>query len=156
MLGRSRFLLIVLIAVGLCLGFSALRSQNPKITMNDYPITFQFIHKVGDEMLIMDTIRYVNLFGNKYSVAALKYFVSGFVIHASNGENLELKETFYIDASNSNTCRLSATRKIPPGTYSGISFIFGLDNVVNVSGRFLNPPENRMEWPDPMGGGIII
>jgi hypothetical protein len=132
---------------------SVFKTQNQKVTTVEYPVTFKFIHYVGKELLVLDTIRYTNLFGNKYSVATLRYFVSNITLQESNGGSMEIKEPFYIDATNTKTCSFTASGKIPEGEYSRLSFIFGLDKATNVSGKFLNPPENRMEWPETMGGG---
>jgi hypothetical protein len=132
---------------------SVFKMQNQKVITVDYPVTFKFIHYVGKEPLVLDTIRYTNLFGNKYSVATLKYFVSNIILQKSDGDSLELKEVFYIDAAINKTATFTLSGKIPAGTYSRLSFLFGLNKEQNVSGKFPNPPENRMEWPETMGGG---
>ena len=38
-------------------------------------------------------------------------------------------------------------------TYDAISFVLGLNEADNTQGRFPNPPQNAMEWPEPLGGG---
>jgi hypothetical protein len=118
-----------------------------------YQVSFYFAHKVGSESLQFDTIRYINAFGNHYSIATLKYFISNITLHKSGGGTLIYDEEHYVDATDSSTFIFIPADKIPPGNYSGISFIYGLDTIKNVTGRFLNPPESEMEWPVPMGGG---
>ncbi len=128
-------------------------AQNNWAATNEHQVQIKFIHKIGSEPLVMDTIMHTNLFGNKYSVATLRYFVSNITLQNEDGNKVQLHEVFYIDAVNNNISGFISSEKIPAGMYSGVSFIFGLDKATNVSGKFLNPPENRMEWPEPMGGG---
>lgn len=123
------------------------------ITEDEYQVTFNFIHKVGDETMEFDTIRYFNEFGNKYSVATLKYFISDITFHKPDGETFIFDEEHYVDAVDKTTLSFIPTSKVPSGMYSHVSFIFGLDTTKNVTGRYPNPPENKMEWPVVMGGG---
>ncbi len=116
-------------------------------------ITFEFIHRVGTETLEFDTIRYVNAYGNTFSVVTLKYFISNIILQKTDGGSLLIDEEHYIDASDNTTTSFIPLLKIPVGTYSRISFVFGLDTLKNVSGWFTNPPESKMEWPLGMGGG---
>ncbi len=123
------------------------------ITTDKYQVTFNFIHKVGGETVEFDTIRYHNSFGNNYSVTTLKYFVSDITLYKPGGETVLFDEEHYVDATDISTTSFTPANEVFEGTYTGISFVFGLDTDKNVSWRFLNPPENRMEWPIGMGGG---
>jgi hypothetical protein len=148
----ARFPIILIGLISLNLGTSSFRQKNVPET-NEFQISFNFLHRVGIDPLVFDTMRYVNAFGNRYSVATLKYFISKISITRSNGERLIFNETHYIDAHDIKTVTFPLMHKISTGKYSEISFLFGLDVGTNVSGRFPNPPENKMEWPETMGGG---
>lgn len=143
----------VSIVVLLYIIFILFINDKDEITNNQHQLTFNIIHNVGKETLELDTIRYHNAFGNNYSVATLKYFISDFKLHKTDGEILRFDEVHYIDASNLATLSFTPKRKVPDGNYSQVSFIFGLDLTQNSTGRFPNPPENKMEWPSVMGGG---
>lgn len=116
-------------------------------------IRILFTHFVGDEEVSFDTIKYINAFGNSYSVSTLNYFISDFVLTKDDGSTVSFDFAHYVDAKNQNTLSIDPTTKVPIGNYNKISFVFGLNEERNISGAFPNPPENNMEWPIPMGGG---
>jgi hypothetical protein len=119
----------------------------------DIQISFTFDHKIGADALELDTIKYTNLAGNKYSVARLKYFVSDITLHKTGGGTVLIDDEHYINASDANTLSFAPAMAIPNGNYSQISFVLGLDTIKNISNAYLNPPQSDMAWPDPMGGG---
>ena len=148
---RSPIIIVVLhAAVLMCPRLIAQTNENQSFVI---PVIFQFIHKIAGDPLEFDSIRYANEFGNSYSIVTLKYFISAVTLQQTNGESLELVKNRYIDASDVRTCTFTASERIPAGPFSNLSFIFGLDPQTNISGRFPNAPENRMEWPEFMGGG---
>lgn len=110
-------------------------------------------HTIGQETVVFDTIKYSNNFGNVYSVATLKYFISDFTFHKSDGTEVKIDEEYYVDGRENSTINYTPMVKIPAGDYSSVSFTFGIDSTKNKTGRYTNPPESNMEWPIPMGGG---
>lgn len=116
-------------------------------------LRFIFSHYVGEEMLTFDTIKYTNAFGNTYSVATLKYFVSDFVLTKTDGSRITFDQIHYVDATDATTTTFEPTLLLPQGQYQSLSFVYGLNEEKNVTGAFTNPPEVNMEWPLPMGGG---
>jgi len=121
--------------------------------MEKVKFTFNFIHTIGNEAVEFDTIQYTNTFGNNYSVSTLKYFVSDFVFGNKAGFLIHNNEEHYVDATDESTLTFNMASKIPANDYVFISFIFGLSDQKNITGRYLDPPESNMEWPIPMGGG---
>jgi hypothetical protein len=132
---------------------SSCKKQGDEISPVAYQVRFLFSYKVGSYPLKFDTIRYFNEFGNKYSVITLKYFISKIALHRTDGGILLFNEDNYIDASDTSTLTFVPSGKATPGMYTSINFNFGLDSLENVTGCFLNPPENKMEWPPDIGGG---
>ena len=117
-------------------------------------LNFEFLHQVGGQDLEPDKMIYINQAGNTYSVINLKYFISNIRLHnKTTNETVILDEAHYIDISDNTTFSLSPEGEIPNGDYDMISFVFGLDEADNTTGRFPNPPQNAMEWPEPLGGG---
>jgi hypothetical protein len=59
----------------------------------------------------------------------------------------------YIDARNNYSCSWWVNDLLQADTYDTVAFIFGLDEDQNTTGRFPDPPERDMLWPDILGGG---
>lgn len=122
-------------------------------TIRNVQLNFELEHRVGPAVVEYDTIIYTNAYGNKYSVATLKYFISDIRLHRTDGTEFHFDMEQYVDGRDENTTSYIPDQKIPAGDYSGITFIYGLDSVKNVPGAFPNAPENAMEWPPALGEG---
>ncbi len=150
---KNKWVIVLLffLAVGLA------SCTNKKDDINAQPanvqVDFDFLHFVGSQELEFNTIKYTNAFGNLYSVATLKYFISDITLHRADGSMLIIDEEHYVDALDESTLIFSPQTSVPSGDYTAVSFIFGLNEEKNVNGRFLNPPESNMEWPLAMGPG---
>ena len=144
-------IILLLFVSGLLFNSCSDKDDTPEIEKVKF--TFNFTHTVGNEEVEFDTIQYTNTFGNNYSVSTLKYFVSDFVFGNKEGFLIMNNEEHYVDATDESTLTFNMASKIPAHEYVFISFIFGLNDQKNISGRFLDPPESNMEWPIPMGGG---
>ena len=131
----------------------ACNKSNDTPILREVQVDFGFIHHVGPDEVQFDTITYTNDAGNEYSVSTLQYFISDIRLSRSDGTTVHFDIEHYVDARNGTTTVFQPDRKIPAGDYSEISFIFGIDSVKNVAGRFPDPPENLMEWPPALGEG---
>ncbi len=153
MLKRNFVVTIALIISGALLINACEKDEEIQETPKDATVLFVLDHNVGGDDLVFDNIQYQNTIGNNYSVATLKYFISNITFHNTNGNSFMIDEEHYVDGTDPNTLNYSPTVKIPEGEYSSISFIFGLDTLKNTNGRYHNPPESNMEWPQAMGQG---
>jgi len=142
---------------GLALTFSACTKKDDNINavpvVPETQITINMKHMVGNNLADFDNIQYTNAFGNLYSVITLKYFVSDFRFYKTNSDAIFVDQEFYVDALDETTLTLDLNTTLPPDDYTTVSFVFGLNTAKNITGAFPNPPENAMEWPQPMGGG---
>ncbi len=118
-----------------------------------YSSEFTFNHELAGSSFLFDTLLYTHPAGQTYSVQTLKYFISDIILYKTGGDSVVLDITHYVDAQNTSTSILDYAHSIDDGTYTGLAFTFGLDETKNITGAFVNPPENLMEWPVPMGGG---
>ena len=119
-------------------------------------ITFKFTHHVDHEPVQLDSMMYVNAAGNPYEVNELMYFISDVTLHKSNGDNIlidEWKDIHYVEHAIPTTLTWEVFDDLPIGTYDSITFIFGIPEEKNESFMFVNPPEDKMMWPDILGGG---
>ncbi len=148
----KRYLMIL---VALMIGAGIIASCEKKNEEESYPVQLNILmlHYVDDHEVVYDNIQYTNAFGNQYSVARLQYFVSDFRFFKTDGTEVFIDEEHYVDGLDESTYTFSPEKKLPPGQYDRITFVFGLNEAKNITGRYPNPPESNMEWPVPMGGG---
>lgn len=109
-------------------------------------------HKVDNQILVFDTIRYQNAAGNKFSVTRLQYYISSCRFHKADGSSLLINNITYVDARDGiSTIHFTG---VPVGNYTGISFLIGIDSAQNKSNALPDTENNiNMAWPDVMGGG---
>jgi hypothetical protein len=128
------------------------KSSDTPIVRN-VQVDFSFSHHINGKELIFDSIMYLNAKGNPYSVSTLKYFISDIRLNRKDGTFVHFDMEHYVDARDEMTTIFRPDRTIAAGEYTEVTFIFGIDSVKNVNGRFPDPPENLMEWPPALGEG---
>lgn len=100
-----------------------------------------------------DSIKFQNSSGNSYGVNALNFYISNITLKKGDGKSFSSKKIYYIDPSmiSKSTFLLDS---IPPGTYTEMSFLLGLDSTRNKTHALPPTTDNmNMAWPDFMGGG---
>ena len=141
----------------LILSYSCHKDHSPEISaLKNGTVQIDFLHSVNGNALVFDSLEYVTSLGNQYMVNDLQYFVSGLSFHQSGGTWVYIRDSsgiHYVDARIASSCQWQITQQLPTGNYDSIGFIFGLDEADNRSGRFVNPPERDMFWPEMLGGG---
>lgn len=114
---------------------------------SDGTVNLIFEHQVGSQKLVLNEYLYTCEAGYEYSVIRLKYYVSNFVLTRDDGEEYILDAVHYRELGVDNT-RMLEMFDVPPGTYTSLSFIYGLDEDTNVPGGLENTVTNiNMEWP---------
>lgn len=120
-------------------------------------ITMLFNHTVDGLPIVFDSMMYVNEAGNEYLITELMYFISDLKLYPRGGGSPvtidEWTKIHYVDVAIPSTLNWAVYDNIPVGTYDSVSFVFGLNEQLNTSFRFVNPPEVIMSWPDILGGG---
>lgn len=105
-------------------------------------IALHFENTANGKKIVLNDAVYSNIFGEKYTITKLKYYVSNicFVTKAA----LEIdKKVYLIDASKGDSIVKRVGRKI-----KGISFLLGVDSALNCSGAQSGTldPLNDMFW----------
>ena len=87
-------------------------------------------HKFGNELLLLDSLRFQNSAGETLSFTRLSYLLSGFAVEREDGGWVELPEQYaWMDAEKR---RLSARLDgVPEGKYRALRFHIGPDAVAN-------------------------
>lgn len=130
--------------------FSACRQQTDTAS-----VSIEIDYSVLGKALQCDTLSYVNEAGNHFMINEIQWFISRVELQDEKGAWTAFGEgdnLYYIDTDLPETHHL-LSRELPVGNYQTLRFTFGLDEADNVSGRFPNPPEANMFWPEPLGGG---
>jgi hypothetical protein len=118
-------------------------------------VLFSFDHEVGSQPLVLESsttnFPYTNAAGNQYNVEELEYLVSDFRLYRANGTSIGVEDFLFREAHEEDT-RSYAWAGIPAGTYTAVSFIFGIDAEKNKTGG-LGPSFLELLWPNDWGGG---
>ena len=112
-------------------------------------------YTINEGPLVLDTLRYSNEAGNHLMITEIQWFISNVELQDQQGRWTPFGKDdniYYIDTDIQETHQI-ISRDLPTGHYQAIRFTFGLDEADNVTGRFPNPPEANMFWPEPLGGG---
>jgi len=106
-------------------------------------ITFKNTVK-GNPMLLF-TSNYTNGFGEQYNITKFKYYISHIGL---NGTGTTAANDGYYLIDEGTPSSLSFSFEAPVNTYSGISFLLGVDSTRNVSGAQTGAldPLNDMFW----------
>jgi hypothetical protein len=106
-------------------------------------ITFK--NTVKGNPMVLFTNNYTNSSGEQYNITKFKYYISHIGINSA-GTSAANDGYYLIDESKSSS--LSFSFEAPVNTYSGISFLLGVDSTHNVSGAQTGAldPLNDMFW----------
>ncbi len=131
----------------------------------DGTLSVNLAHRAGSNLLQGNASLFANNITDlNYRVEKLTYYLSDFKLKKDNGEEVSLSTIALIDAvagtvmlesdlSPQSTMAI-AFNGIPSGTYTGISFRFGIQDAENQEGALPNLTEHiNMIWPEPIGGG---
>lgn len=117
-------------------------------------VAFTFDQSVDGTPLVLGTSNgypYTNAAGNQYNVTDIQYYTCNFRMHKADGTSFGSDAVHFRNASDPAT-RTFTLDGVPAGTYTAVSFTFGIDARRNHSDALL-PDHDEIPWPDPMGGG---
>ena len=149
----KKILLLSFVAT-LILGLSNCTPDDPEPEeVKNTTVHVNFNHFMDGNPIEIDTMKYNNTNGDTFSMRTIKYFISRLTFHRDGKSDVVIKEHHYVEHAIPETESYTYESKIPEGTYTGISFIYGFVNEDNISYMFDEAPEYQMFWPENMGGG---
>jgi hypothetical protein len=96
-------------------------------------LQLEISHTVGGESMQLQRAHYTNAAGDTFNITLFKYYLSNFSLVDNNGGKVALAPGYFLVSEDS-----AASKKIvqqcPEGTYTAISFMIGVDSVLNFSG----------------------
>ncbi|HRZ42325.1 MAG TPA: hypothetical protein P5228_06435 [Bacteroidales bacterium] len=149
-------LLMVPFLMVLTLLWACCKTDDPGKPEPSGKLIFNFLHYCDGSPMIFDTTMYVNEAGNPYQVNEIQYFITDITLHAADGKKVVLNkenDIYYVDTDLPGTHKWQVADPVPAGTYTGVSFTFGIPQAKNQSFMYVNPPESNMVWPEFLGGG---
>ncbi|MDT8308747.1 MAG: hypothetical protein RQ866_04400 [Bacteroidales bacterium] len=147
---------LLLIVLSVFVIFNGCKEDDPDPEVKGGKIVLNFHHQIDGDDVIYDTTMYVNEAGNHYQINEIQYFISDVRLTKDDGSQVLIDDEidiYYVDADLPGTMKWQVFDKIPVGTYTDISFRFGISEDKNQSFMYVNPPEVNMFWPEILGGG---
>jgi hypothetical protein len=114
----------------------------------------EFTHKVGNQLLALNTGNYTNAHGDQYTVSRFRYYVSNFRFRRTDGTYYTVPSDvntafgyFLIDEAQPSSKEISIPN-IPAGDYNAVEFLIGIDSLRNTSGAQTGAldPAHGMFW----------
>ncbi len=153
---KKLILLLIPIAFLAMITTTGCKPDEPDVQEPAGKIVFEFLHHCDGVPVVYDTAIYINEAGNTYMVSEIQYFISDVTLHKQDGGKVKLTkelDIYYVDSEIPATHKWKVFDPITPGTYTGVSFTFGINEQKNQSFMYVNPPEVNMVWPEFLGGG---
>lgn len=150
----SKLLLLALVAAML-LGGSKKELAEHGTGNSLAPLFIKFNNIAGSEALVLNAKQYTNASGESFSISQLQYFVSNIKLRRTDGKEYTIKQDdSYFLIQENNPATQMVKLKVPPGDYSKLIFVLGVDslrNTMNISRRtgVLDPAssmDNGMYW----------
>jgi len=103
---------------------------------------------VDNQLLKMDGTSYLNPNGDTFTVNRLKYYFTNITLKKSDGTSYKVPDSYFLIDESKPSSKILSLSGIPEGTYTGISFILGVDSARNTSGAQTGAldPGNDMFW----------
>lgn len=100
-----------------------------------------------------NTLNFTNDHGELMSIERLRYLISDITFTKTDGQTILLEGYNLVDVTNQTNLSYTPSQKIAKGTYSNVSFIFGLVNEKNTGGAYNDLNSASWNVPASLGGG---
>jgi hypothetical protein len=109
-------------------------------------VKITFVNTINDTAIVLNDKTYINPWGEEYIINQLKYYISNVSLQSNDKSFYENNSYHLIDESNGESKSFSFAVKA--GNYSNLSFLIGVDSLMNVSGALSGAldPLNGMFW----------
>ena len=109
----------------------------------------------GENITVSDlgTTEFIDENGEILKIERLRYLISKVILTNSNGDEIEIGTYKLVDLADNNTLNYATNIVIPPGTYTGISFVYGFNEEDNTDQAYPDLNTASWSWPEMLGGG---
>jgi hypothetical protein len=139
---KSFFLLIPFALVS----FFNIESRKITSPKNTGTLKITFVNTVKGKPLELNSGKYINFFGETYSISKFKYYISQISLLKGKAVFFEEESFHLVDESDSSALNFSFA--LSAGKYDVLNFMLGVDSLHNVSGAQSGAldPLNDMFW----------
>lgn len=119
-------------------------------------VTFSFTQDWDGQLVTnadFNTTVYTNAFGNSLNLSTLRYLISRISLHKADGSTVDFEEYKLIDLTEPSSLSLTPAIMATTGDYTGISFVYGFNELDNRSGAYSDLNAANWNWPEMIGGG---
>ncbi len=140
---RGKRLLIYISILGILFSYGFISNSHT----NKQKLIINFEHYVGEDILKLDSVKYLNELGQQYTISKLRYYISNISLKPSNGKTISCPGYFLVDEEIKESKSI-VLNDIPGGNYEELSFVLGVDSTHNCSGIQSGAldPVNGMFW----------
>ena len=109
----------------------------------------------GENITVSDlgTTEFIDENGEILKIERLRYLISKVILTNSYGDEIEIGTYKLVDLADNNTLNYATNIVIPPGTYTGISFVYGFNEEDNTDQAYPDLNTASWSWPEMLGGG---
>jgi hypothetical protein len=103
---------------------------------------------VGAAPLLLNAGTYPNGNGEQFTVSAFKYYLSNVKLRRADGSQYAVPDSYFLVDAAQPASQHIALAQVPAGTYTGLSFVVGVDSARNVAGAQTGAldPVHGMFW----------
>ena len=101
----------------------------------------------------LGTTEFTDENGEILIIERLRYLISKVILTNSYGDEIEIGNYKLVDLTDNNTLNYATNIVVPPGTYTGISFVYGFNEEDNIDQAYPDLNTASWNWPEPLGGG---
>lgn len=91
-------------------------------------------HEVGGRPMQLKTAIYTNAAGDTFNITLFKYYLSNFSLTDTEGRKIALAPGYFLVSEDSTASKKVLLQQCPEGKYTQLSFVIGVDSVLNFSG----------------------
>lgn len=145
-MNKYNTLLALLVVMGMA--FLSCKDDDDK-TPTSGDVILEVTHVAGNQNVdVTGATNYTNNFGESFNVTKLKYHISNVQLLKNDAVAYTMPESYFlVDEALQSSTKLRLPR-VPPGNYTGVRFLLGVDSTRNVSGAQTGAldPVNGMFW----------
>lgn len=97
-------------------------------------LRLEISHVVAGQPMQLQTAMYNNAAGDTFSISLFKYYLSNFSLITADGKKTVLPPAYFLVSEDSAASKQLLLPQCPEGEYTQLSFMIGVDSVLNFSG----------------------